>query len=444
MNPADPNLQDDDLRRRLFRLEPFGDGDAEPVVAAQDVPDPGDDHSHVDEDTDMIDELEERLARYPAARYPVQHATAQFHLGVALTNARQPGEGRRALERAVELFEQAAMPLEHAKALNALGAALREAGDAEAAARAFADAAEAFERAGSPLEEGAARFNLGLVRRDREALSGARELLDPAAAPAQAAAAARELGVVLLEAGSADEAASALADAVALAEAAGDEAGRGAAANMLGLARLAAGRAAEAVEAFRLAAAANPRSVRPAEFAMAKANLALAYERAHDAPRARLAARQALGVPAAPTPVVRQAEEVVGRLGPVGEDLGLVLDAEPEERRPAVVREEVVRWSDAAPMQRTVDAALWIRAQRARPELAEPWLAALLELPSSAMEDVIRSTLEGLSRCASAEVAQFRADVVAAMARFHLPQLERLRVTFARISRELGEADTWS
>src|SRR5919199_4190709 len=92
-----------------------------------------------------IAELEQRLARYPPDRYPVQHATAQFHLGVALINARAPVEGRRALERAAALFGEVGLRVEHAKALNALGAALRDSGEPEGAARAFADAADEFE-----------------------------------------------------------------------------------------------------------------------------------------------------------------------------------------------------------------------------------------------------------------------------------------------------------
>jgi tetratricopeptide (TPR) repeat protein len=398
----------------------------------------------VDHHTGVIEELEQRLARYPADRYPVQHATAQFHLGVALTNARAPEEARPALERAVVLFAEAGLEPERAKALNALGAAQREAGDLEGAARAFAEAAEAFSGAGLPLEEGAARFNLGLVRRDPEPLRRARALFGEARTVAPISAAARELGAVLFEQGELDEAAVVLDEAAALAERAGDEAGRGAAVNALGLVRLAAGRTSEAIDLFRFAVACHPRSVRPAEFAMAKANLALAYERERDAARARLAARQALGVAEAPTSVVQEAEGVLARLGPVSQDLAAVLDDEPEERRGAIVREELVRWSDAAPTQRLADAELWVDTQLARPELAESWLGSLLELPPDAMERVIRSTLEALASRGADDAERFRLDVVAASVRFHVPQLERLRATFERISVEIGGAGSWT
>jgi hypothetical protein len=177
---------------------------------------------------------------------------------------------------------------------------------------------------------------------------------------------------------------------------------------------------------------------------MAKANLALAYERTGDAPRARLAARQALGVASAPTAVLEQANGVLARLGPVRDDLGLVLAAADEDQRRDVVREEVVRWAEAPASRRAFDAASWIETQLAQPELAEPWLGALLELPPEAMEDVIRSVVAALAEAPPAESDRFRADAASAMVRFHAPQLERLRATFERLSAELGQADTWS
>jgi hypothetical protein len=86
----------------------------------------------------------------------------------------------------------------------------------------------------------------------------------------------------------------------------------------------------------------------------------------------------------------------------------------------------------------------WVETQLARPELAEPWLAALLELPPPAMEDVIRSVLAALPGRTPAHAERFRLDVVAATARFHVPQLERLRATFERMAAELGQDETWS
>jgi tetratricopeptide (TPR) repeat protein len=95
-----------------------------------------------------IPELEQRLARYDPARYPIQHATTRFHLGVVLADAGRVEEAVESLETAAELFDPEALPVEHAKALNALGAALRLAGDVEAASASFDRAAELFEHSG--------------------------------------------------------------------------------------------------------------------------------------------------------------------------------------------------------------------------------------------------------------------------------------------------------
>ena len=60
------------------------------------------------------------------------------------------------------------------------------------------------------------------------------------------------------------------------------------------------------------------------------------------------------------------------------------------------------------------------------------------------MEEVIRSALEALAQRSGDAADRFRLDVVAAMPRFHAPQLERLRATFDRIAAELGRRETWS
>lgn len=404
---------------------------------------------------EAVGELERRLERYPAQRYPIQHATAQFHLGVALTQTGDLPRAETALATAAQLFDAAGMATEHGKAMNALGTLLRARarhGEAEAV---LARAVAAFEAEGLRAEQGAALFNLGLVRREAgrpgpglEALEAAARLFDEADAPAQAAAAARELGAARLAVGDLEEAREALERGFALAGRAGDVAGAGAAANVLGLVHLAAGRPGEAVEAFRDALGAHPRGVRPAEHAMARANLALAHERAGDALRARLAARQALGVPAAPEPVRAQAEAIVQRLGGGPGDVLAVLDEEDEERRPAVVREELQRWVDAPVAERRVEAGAWIDGHLARgdaaAELAVAWVGALLELPPAAMEAVMRSVVEALAQRDAEAQQRFRADVARASARFHVPQLLRVRDTFNRLAADAGEEPAWS
>lgn len=387
-------------------------------------------------------ELEQRLARFEAARYPVQHATTRFHLGVVLTDAGRVQEAIESLTSAVELFQPDRLPVEHAKALNALGAALRLAGELERAEESFERAAGLFERLRLEQEHAAALFNLGLVRRERDP-SAAAECFRRSSVllrGGQEGAAVRELGATLLALGELEEATQMLQRAVELAER-GDTAGYGGALNALGLARLAAGAPEEAVVAFRQAAGAHPRAVRPAEFAMAKANLALAYEQLGDAPRARLAARQALGVAEPPEPVAAQAVAVVGRVGNATvDDLVSVLDEEPPASWAGIVREELARSAEAPPDVLRADAAAWIHGSSV--ERTQAWLGALLELPAEEMELLIGAALEALGSRDDALKERFRSDVSRAAARFHVPQLLRLEESFRRLAGELGEP--WS
>jgi tetratricopeptide (TPR) repeat protein len=408
----------------------------------------------VEDGLEAIEELERQLARFPPERYPVQHATAQFHLGVALVNAGRPAEAERALDVAAGLFVPDRLPAEHAKATNARGAALRLAGRLDEAAVAFDQAAGEFEATGLRLEQGAALFNLGLVQRDLgdpdaavASLQRARERLDPRRSPVEAAAASRELGTTLLGMGRLDAARDALEAALALGRRAGDQAGVGAAANLLGLVELAAGDPMKAADAFRTAVAGHPRSVRPGEFAMAKANLAVAWERAGDHARARLAATQAAGTPTAAEPVLAQAQGVLERVGERPGALLEVLDREPRDQWPVALREELARWVDAGSDQRRAETRAWITGQLERPadavDLAETWLGTLLELPGDAMDRVIGATLEALGELDAATGARFRSDVSRAMPRFHLPQWQRLADSFNRAAARLGQEPAW-
>ena len=370
---------------------------------------------------DAIEELEARIAQHPAGRYPVQNATASFHLGGLLADAGRGAEAVAALARSADLFGQADLREERAKALNALGAALRVSGREAEAATAFGEAASGFGDLGLALEQGAALHNLGLVSREPDRFREARSRFAAGGELRHEAAALRELGSVLLERGELDEAEAALTEAVGLAERAGDLAGLGSAANTLGLAQLALGHLDEAASSFRSSAGAHGRGVRPADHAMAKANLALARERLGDERRARLAARQALAVPAAPEPVRAQARALLERLPDEAGDLAHVLADEPEENRLPVAREELVRWSEASPEERRREAEAWVAG--AGPELAEPLLGALLELPPDAMAAIAAD----LSACAD---ERFRKAFERASARYPVPQLLRLQESF--------------
>ncbi len=413
---------------------------------------------------DPVAELRERLTRYPAEKYPVQHATAQFHLGGLLVEANRVDEARVALTRASELFAPDRMPVEHAKVLNALGAIHRLTGDLDRAEQCFTSAERCFAEANLPLERGAAVFNLGLVCRQRHdearALGWFRlaaELFDPEQAPGEAAATAREMAASLLATGEPQAALDALGPASEHAEKTGDVAARGAVANLAGLAHLALDVPEQAIEDFTLAVAANPRGVRPGEYAMAKANLALACERAEQRDHARLAASQALGVPDAAEPVRTQAAGVLDRVGHHPCALPDVLDTVAEDNWPPLVREELSRWADADEADRRAAASAWIDGQLARPQaamaMAEAWLGGLLELPPDAMERLIRSTLAALASKndtvatsdatdshGTADAETFRRTVSSAMIHFHVPQWMRLRDTFTSVAAEFDGA----
>jgi tetratricopeptide (TPR) repeat protein len=403
---------------------------------------------------DVIADLEQRLARYPVDRYPIQHATAQFHLGGVLADAGRLREAAEALQVASELFEPDLLSVEHAKAINALGAVHRLLGELDLAADTFGRAATLFEKAGLPLERGAALFNLGLVRRDQNDIqtavrcfTQARELLDPDTVPAEAGAAARELGASLLTVGEFDAAIDVLESGVKLAAGAGDAASRGAATNLLGLSHLAAERPAAAIEAFQESIAAHSRAVRPGEYAMAKANIALAYERVAAADHAYLAAAQALGTPGSAHPVRAQAAALLARLGQRDAALQAVLDTEPEDRWPVLMREELARWVDADPDRRRAEAGEWVDGQMARPgsavDLAVTWLGGLLELPPESMISLIRATLEALADRDPSVSETFRFTVSRAVVRFHVPQWTRLKESFNQVAAELGQEGSW-
>lgn len=386
-------------------------------------------------------ELRQRIARHPPDRFPIQHATACFHLGTVLTDSGHFEEAQEVLRRADGLFEPH-LPVERAKTQVALGAAQRAAGRGSDAADNFRRAAVVFDRHEQWLEAGAAWFNLGLVERERgaadaavEAFSAARERLEPAQAPAAAASLAREFGSLLLERGDVDAARQQAELSQELSQRIGDHAAVGHAANVLGLAELADGNAAAAVEAFRTATAAHPRTVRPEAHAMAAANLALAHERRGEQFRARFAARRALAVAGAADAVHAQAGQIIERLGDPPGDLARVLEEEPAERGPELVRVEFGRWAECDADARTREADAWISAQTtARDPVGHAVLlvGGLLELPPEQLQRVVDGLLDAWVTRNEGERESFRAQLSRAVVRFHMPQWLRLQSEIGR------------
>lgn len=404
---------------------------------------------------ERLAELRTLLLRHRADRYPVEHATLQFHLGATLLEFDRHDQAVTALRVSAELFEARGRHVERAKALNLLGAALLHLDDTEGATQALVSAATLFETHEQHLELGAARFNLGLVHRRQgdhrsaaSCFSAALERFEHAELPHQASAAARELGASRLELGATPAAAEILERACELAEATGDRLHVGAAANLLGLARLAGDEPQAAAEAFRLAASAYPHQLDAPNHAMVTANLALAHEQLGDVARARLAAWRATTISDAAPPVLEQANAVLHRLGRPGGDLVSVLDDAPTQRWAAELAPSLTAMLDAETLERERLLGAWIDGQVAEGRdgtaLAAALLDVLLELPPDQLKTLVRGLLLALQDRAHEQAGRFRSQSRRAMARFHVPQWQRLEAIFQEVAAEVGDDGEWS
>lgn len=413
------------------------------------------DPQHVSGADGALSELESRLARHSADRYPVQHATAAFHLATAYLARGRGGEALGLLDAAQGIFGRLGLRLEHAKTQVMYGVTLRETGHTDRARQAFESAAGTFAELDQPAEQGAAAYNLGLVLQDQanieaaqQAMSAAQTLFLQAGQPAQAGAACREQGAALLQSGRADLAAPLLEEAAALAERGRDLPGLGMAANVLGLAQLAMGQPEAAVASLSRAVGAFPRSLRPAEHAMAKANLALAYEQSGLLARARLAARQAGALGGADPRVRELARDVLDRIADGAQlDLLAVLETEPQEKWGAIVREEALRWVDAPPAERDRAVSGFVDGLLSRPEvcydLAESFLGVLLELPPDPYHVLVTAVVEASAGRSDEDDDRIRAVTGSAMARFAIPQWQRLASSFNAAATAHGQPASW-
>ncbi len=401
------------------------------------------------------DVLQARLVQHPPERYPAQHATTQFHLGSLLLRTGETAPALAALSTAREVFGSIGMRVEHAKSGMMLGVALRAAGRSADAEVVLADAVGELAAVQQPVEQAAASYDLGLVRHDlglapgaHEAWAAARELFVSAGYPAQAAAAARDHGGSLLAGGEPADAVPLLEQAVRLAETAGDLAGVGAAANALGLARLACGEPGPAAEALRAAVGAFPRSVRPAEHAMAKANLALAYADAGLRARARLAALQAISMSHADPAVRSQASGLLTRLpGNPAQDLQEVLLDSTQEQWVGVLREEVLRAGELSAAAREAVLRAVLDALLAEPgrayDLAESLLHVVLELPPRGYAQAVTAIVSGAVGRPQEQTDRLQAVLGSAMARFAMPQWQRLAAALNDADAAAGRARAW-
>lgn len=407
-------------------------------------------------DVELLAELRSTVELYDMDRYPIQHATARFHLGATLLGAGRAPEGADHLGRAAALFPADKMPVEHAKATNMLGIAQRDLGQLSQAGESFETAAGLFAANGHVVEEAAAQYNRGLVLRDAghedqaaAAFEAATASFTKADARPQAAASSRELGASLFATGRAADAIVALEAAMELARRGGDREGLGTAANVLGIVHLAVGDHAAARTAFHDAAGAHPRTVRPAEYAMARSNLALACDRAGLVDEARLAARQALVIDSAASEVRVQAEEVLARHGVDEQALFGVLVGLDQAHQIGVLRAEFGRLAsdpEAVPLH----AMAWVVGlagqESGRTELAENWLDVLLEQPPELFNDVVTATVVATAEAPAdgPDVDLSRRAISSAMGRFHVPQWMRLKDSFNAVAARRGEDPSWA
>lgn len=460
MDAADPDLEHPHPIGEPFSSEGLRDSRADAVIGAQHIAETGHDGVHGASVGVAVrperEALVQRLALYPVERYPVQHATTQFHLGSSLLHDGECGRAIQALRVAHSVFQGAGMQLEQAKTGVMLGAALRAQGYGQEAGVVLLAAVTALATMDQPAEQAAAAYNLGLVLQDggqepqaRAAWAAARELFLAAGYPAQASAAARDHGASLLAAGEVTAAVPLLLQATELASQAGDDPATGAAANALGLAHLAAQDLPAAAAALRRALACFPRGVRAADHAMVRANLALVHEQAGEFSQARLAAGQSLAVPSAAVPVREQAQALLGRLGEgAPEDLMGVLDVEESEQWAAVLREELVRALELSAPQRRDVLSGFLDGLLTRPgtayALAESLLQVVLELPPRPYDLVVSDVVAACAGRSGPDTDRLRRVLGSAMARFAMPQWQRLAANLNAAAEAAGQPAGWS
>lgn len=403
---------------------------------------------------DSAQDLIAKLGRYPVDRYPVQHATTQFHLGSVLLHAGEIPPAVEALAVSRSVFVGAGMRLEAAKATVMLGVGLRAAGRLEEAAGAFHAAGAVLAELDQPVEQAAAAYNLGLVRHDagdpdaaHAAWASARELFLSTGYPAQAAAAARDHGASLLTAGDVAAAVPLLEQSASLAERAGDGPGTAAAANVLGLAHLAAWDAPAAVAVLRRALGFTPAACVPPSTRWSRptwrwptSRLATTQstarraagpggaERRRCGARAGAAAAAAVAGAGARRPAERPRHRAAGAVGPL-------------------VREEVLRLAELPAGQRCVEVSGFLHGALARTEasyeLVQSLLQVVLELPPRAYDLLVATIVDAADGRPQQDVERLRAVVGSAMARFAIPQWQRLAASLNAAAQATGQPATW-
>ncbi len=93
-------------------------------------------------------------------------------------------------------------------------------------------------------------------------------------------------------------------------------------------------------------------------------------------------------------------------------------------------------------------AAAWVDGQLGRPDraydLAQTLLGALLELPPPGYQRVVTALVQAIARRDEADADEFRRVTRSAMARFAIPQWQRLAATFDQTAVEHGQPAAWA
>lgn len=124
------------------------------------------------ETNETIESLRGQVARYPLDEFPVEYATVQFNLALALAESPEGDvvENRKksieAHAEALRVFSADSYPIQRGRVLTALGAVERDLGLAQIARDRFEEATRVLEGLDAPPEFGAATNNLGLAETD--------------------------------------------------------------------------------------------------------------------------------------------------------------------------------------------------------------------------------------------------------------------------------------
>lgn len=116
--------------------------------------------------------LRDRAKHYPIESHPVEYATIQFNLGLALAESLDGDrtenlkESINAYAEALKVFSAGEYPLQRGRVLTALGTVERDLGIRNVARDRFEEATNVLDGLDAPAEIGAANNNLGLTETD--------------------------------------------------------------------------------------------------------------------------------------------------------------------------------------------------------------------------------------------------------------------------------------